>query len=85
MKFSVPNSASRKCFYPFTNLNSCFLIFNFYVSDDVSFRSEKEKETRVIRKLNVHLDHIGGDVVVGGQSALKFHSRKKKGILCENE
>lgn len=67
------------------SLNSCWLIFKFYVPDDVSCRTGKENETRVIRNFKVRLENIGGDVVVGGQSAQKFRSRKKKGILCENE
>ncbi|CAH3021537.1 unnamed protein product, partial [Porites evermanni] len=45
--------------------------------DDVSCRTGKEKVQ--FRKFQVHLENIGGDVVVGGQSAQKFRSRKKKG------
>ena len=55
---------------------SCWLIFKFYVPDDVSCRTGKEKVQ--FRKFQVHLENIGGDVVVGGQSAQKFRSRKKK-------
>ena len=70
-------------FLSFYEKNSCWLIFKFYVPDDVSCRTEKEKIQ--MRKFSVDLENIGGDVVVGGQSAQKFRSRKKKGILCKNE